>query len=190
MGVMSDTPEPWFPLQTRRLLLRPFREADLDDIHAYASVPEVSRFMEWGPNTPEDSRAFLDRALAQQSDWPRRHVGLAIERDGRVIGSIRLDLQGEKGPEADLGYTLARDQWRQGVATEAAAAMLDAAFATLGLHRVWATCDVENVGSFGVMEKLGMRREGHFRQDKLVRGAWRDSFLYAILAEEWAARAN
>jgi len=190
MDVMGEIPDPWFPLQTPRLTLREFRDADLDDIHAYASMPEVSRFMAWGPNTPEDSRAFLDRALGQQSDWPRRHVGLAIERDARVIGSIRLDLQGDENSEADLGYTLAQDQWRQGLATEAAMAVLEVAFGKLGLHRVWATCDVENVGSFGVMEKLGMRREAHFRQDKLIRGAWRDSFLYAILAEEWDGRAN
>jgi ribosomal-protein-alanine N-acetyltransferase len=190
MGVMTDKPARWFPLQTRRLLLRQFRDADLDDIHAYASMPEVSRFMAWGPNTPEDSRAFLDRARGQQSDWPRRHVGLAIERNGRVIGSIRLDLQNEEGTEADLGYTLAQDQWRQGVATEAATAVLDVAFGKLGLHRVWATCDIENTGSYAVMEKLGMRREAHFHQDKLIRGVWRDSFLYAILAQEWAARAH
>jgi [ribosomal protein S5]-alanine N-acetyltransferase len=185
---MTDDLKPWFPIRTERLLLREFRDIDLEDIHAYAAAPEVSRFMTWGPNTPEDSRAFLDRALAQQSDWPRAHVGLAVERDGRVIGSIRMDLQGDDGAEADLGYTLSADHWRQGLATEAATAMLGVAFGTLDLHRVWATCDVENFGSFGVMEKLGMRREAHFRQDKRVRGVWRDSYLYAILAEEWAAR--
>jgi RimJ/RimL family protein N-acetyltransferase len=185
---MTDDPKPWFPIRTARLLLREFREGDFDDIHAYACVPEVSRFMTWGPNTLEDTRAFLGRALTQQADWPRKHVGLAVERDGRVIGSIRMDLQGDDG-EADLGYTLSADHWGQGLASEAAAAMLEVAFGTLGLHRVGATCDVENTGSFGVMRKLGMRREAHFRQDKLVRGVWRDSYLYAILAEEWASRA-
>jgi [ribosomal protein S5]-alanine N-acetyltransferase len=180
---MTDNPKPWFPIRAARLLLREFRETDFDDIHAYAAVPEVSRFMVWGPNSPQDTRDFLARALAQQADWPRDHVGLAIERDGVVIGSIRLDLQGEE--TADLGYTLHRDHWRQGLATEAAAAMLEVAFGVLGLHRVWATCDVENTGSFGVMEKLGLRREAEFKQDKLIRGVWRDSYLYAILKDEW-----
>jgi RimJ/RimL family protein N-acetyltransferase len=55
------------------------------------------------------------------------------------------------------------------------------------VHRVWATCDVRNTGSFGVMEKLGMRREAHFQQDRFIRGAWHDSYLYAILAEECIA---
>jgi RimJ/RimL family protein N-acetyltransferase len=53
---MTDDPKPWFPIHTERLLLREFRESDLGDIHAYAAVPEVSRFMTWGPNTPDDSR--------------------------------------------------------------------------------------------------------------------------------------
>ena len=180
---MPQPDQPWFPIRTPRLVLREFREGDLADIHAYAEIAKVSQFMSWGPNTPEDSRGFLDRALTQQADWPRRKVGLAIERDGAVIGSIRIDLQADDG--ADIGYTLHADFWGQGLATEAASALFRVAFQTLGLHRVWATCDVENTGSYRVMEKLSMRREAEFRQDKLIRGEWRDSYLYAILADEW-----
>ena len=180
---MTATDQPWFPIRTERLLLREFRDADLADIQAYAEIPEVCRFMVWGPNTLQDSRAFLDRALAQQGTWPRKHVGLAIERDGVVIGSIRMDLQADA--DADIGYTFHQDHWGQGLATEASTALLNVAFGTVGLHRVWATCDVENAGSFGVMRKLGMRREAEFRQDRLIRGVWCDSYLYAILADEW-----
>jgi RimJ/RimL family protein N-acetyltransferase len=180
---MTSDPKPWFPIRTARLLLREHREEDFDDIHAYAAIPEVSCFMVWGPNTLEDTRKYLDLQIAQQQQWPRDHVGLIIERDGVAIGSIRMDLQGDE--TADLGYTLHRDHWRQGLATEASAAILQVAFGILGLHRVWATSDVENTGSFRVMEKLGMRREAQFRQDTLVRGAWRDNYLYAILADEW-----
>jgi ribosomal-protein-alanine N-acetyltransferase len=180
---MAQPDQPWFPIRTDRLVLREFREADLADIHAYAAIPEVCRFMAWGPNTAQDTRAFLDRALASQAEWPRQHVGLAVERDGVVVGSIRMDLQGDE--DADFGYTLHPDHWRQGLATEASAALLKVAFRTLGLHRVWATCDVANVASYSVMLKLGMRREAKFRRDKLIRGAWRDSYLYAIVADEW-----
>ncbi len=175
----------WFPVHTERLILREFRDEDFCDIHAYAAMPLVSRFMTWGPNTLEDSRAFLDRAIAQQSVWPRKHVGLAVEHKGAVIGSIRLDLKDEDDADADLGYTLSQDFWRQGLATEASAALLNIAFGRLSLHRVWATCDVRNEGSFRVMEKLGMRREGHFLKDRFIRGVWQDSYFYAILADEW-----
>jgi len=68
---------------------------------------------------------------------------------------------------------------------EAARAVLDTAFREVGLHRVWATCDPRNRASYRVMEKLGVRREAHFRQDVMEKGEWRDSYLYAILREEW-----
>lgn len=55
----------------------------------------------------------------------------------------------------------------------------------LKLHRIWATCDINNVASAGVMEKIGMQREGHFRQDMFLRGEWRDSYLYALLEDEF-----
>jgi len=184
---MTDDPEPWFPLTTERLLLREFREGDFDDVHAYASLPEVCRFMEWGPNTPELSVAFMDRKWAEQAQWPREAVNLAIEHlaDGRVIGSIRLTVSDPANQTGEFGYTLHSGYWRRGYATEASRAVIEAGFRTLGLRRLWADCDPENVGSWGVMEKLGMRREAHHRGNKLIKGEWRDSYVYAILADEW-----
>jgi len=177
----------WFPLETDRLLLREFRPDDEQAIHAYASDPEVVRLMIWGPNTPEMTKAFLAAALKEQEQWPRPFVSLAIElkSDRRVIGSIGLRIKDEKNRAADIGYVLARAYWRQGYMLEAARAILDAAFRKLDLHRVWATCDVRNRASYRVMEKLGMRREAHFRKNAFEKGEWRDTYLYAILAEEW-----
>jgi RimJ/RimL family protein N-acetyltransferase len=186
---MTDDPQkPWFPIRTRRLLLREFREDDFDDVHAYAEDPLVSRYMDWGPNTPEMTRQFFDRVLAEQQPWPRPQVSLAVELadEGRVIGSARMALQGQG--DADLGYSYHSAYWRQGYGYEVAEALVETAFGALALHRVWATCDVRNRGSFGIMEKLGMRREGTFRKDVKVRDGWRDTHFYALLAEEWASR--
>jgi len=184
---MFEDLKPWFPLTTERLLLREFTHGDLDDIHDYAADPEVARFMEWGPNTREETEAYLARTLAAQEAWPRPDVNLAAERraDGRVIGSIRLAVTDAANLTGDLGYSFRRDCWRQGYTTEAARALVEVAFRTLGLHRLWAECDVDNRGSWGVMEKLGMRREALIRQGKLIKGAWRDRRQYAILADEW-----
>jgi [ribosomal protein S5]-alanine N-acetyltransferase len=178
---------PWFPIETERLLLREFRAADEADIHAYACDPEVVRLMIWGPNTPEQTRAFLHNALKAQEQWPRPFVELAIELkdERRMIGSIGLRVKDEANRAADIGYVLVRDCWGCGYMTEAARAILDAAFRELKLHRVWATCDPRNRASFRVMEKLDMRREAHLIKDVLEKGEWRDSYLYAILAEEW-----
>jgi RimJ/RimL family protein N-acetyltransferase len=184
---MADDLEPWFPLRTERLLLREFHKADLDGVHAYAADPKVARFMDWGPNTREQSVEFMDRKLAEQAQWPRDEVTLAIEHisDGGVIGSIRLAINDRPNQTGDFGYSLNSAYWRQGYATEAARAIVDVGFRTLGLHRIWAECDVENLGSWGVMEKLGMRREAVIRDGKFVKGEWRDRHLYAILADEW-----
>jgi ribosomal-protein-alanine N-acetyltransferase len=183
---MTDDATRWFPLTTERLVLREFRESDFDDVHAYASLPEVCRFMIWGPNAVADTRAFMDRNLAAQADWPRDAVSLAIEHlaDGHVIGSIRLSVSDRDNLTGDFGYTLHSGYWRQGYATEASRAVIEVGFKTLGLHRIWADCDPDNVGSWGVMEKLGMRREAHYREDKLIKGEWRDSYLYALLELE------
>ncbi len=188
---MTTQPEPptWHPVRTERLLLRDFRPTDLDAIHAYASDPEVARYMEWGPNTLEDTHFFLNRVLANQAAWPRLDFGLAIElaETSVVIGSINLRLRDGANRAAEVGYCLHRDYWRRGITHEAARALIDIAFKTLGLHRVIATCDARNTGSFSVMEKLGMRREGLMLQDQEIKGAWRDTLLYAVLAEAWLA---
>ena len=183
--------KPWLPLTTPRLILREFREGDLDAIHAYGADPEVSRFMVWGPNTPEDTRAFLDRVLDAQAVWPRPAVAAAVElaATGRLIGAVELRVIDAENRGGEFGYTFARDAWGQGYGPEAASALLRQGFEALGLHRIRATCDVRNRKSWRAMEKLGLRREARFRKDVRVKGRWRDTYLYAMLKEEWRARA-
>jgi ribosomal-protein-alanine N-acetyltransferase len=185
-------PEPWLPLKTERLILRPFREADYDDVHEYASDPRVTRFMTWGPNTPEISRKFLDIALAEQQVWPRAVVNMAAEvaSERKMIGSVRFAVIDASTRTADFGYSLHRAYWNQGYATEAAGALVRHAFEVLGVRRVYATCDVRNTGSWRVMEKLGMRREARFHKDVRSRRGWRDTYLYAVLADEWAENSR
>lgn len=179
---------PWFPIRTRRLRLREFRAEDLADVHAYASDPQTVRFMDWGPNTPQVSRERLDLLLSAQAVWPRPEVNLAVELvdQERVIGSIRLSLDGAGG--ADFGYAYGSPYWRHGYGHEAALALLSAGFDVVRLHRIWATCDTRNAGSLALLEKLGLRREGTFRKDRRVRDGWRNTHLYALLDEEWFQR--
>jgi len=186
---MTTPPSNWFPIRTERLLLRDFRDSDFDAVHDYAADAEVSRFMPWGPNSPEDTHVFLGRALAAQTDWPRLDFNLAIEltETGAAIGSVSLHLNDAANRTVEIGYCINRSHWRRRIVTEAARAMIAAAFGPVGAHRVIATCDVRNVGSFGVMEAVGMRREGRFLRDRMIKGDWRDTYLYALLADEWRA---
>ena len=177
----------WLPLQTERLLLRESRAEDEDGIYPYGSDPEVVRFADWGPCDISTIRANLQRRLKEQETWPRSSVQAAVElvSERALIGIMRLTIVDEANRTADFGFTFNRFYWNKGYATEGAQALLRVAFSHLNLHRVWATCDVRNRASWRVMEKLGMRREGEFKKDLFQKGEWRDSYLYAILAEEW-----
>jgi RimJ/RimL family protein N-acetyltransferase len=174
-------------LESERLVLREFREEDLKAIHRYASDPEVVRFMPWGPNTEEDTAGFLRRAIEYQSKDPRTHYEIAItlKEGGHLIGGCGIRASNLELREGDFGYCLNRDHWGRGYATETALRLLRYGFEDLKLHRLYATCDPENIGSRRVLEKIGMRREGHLRENVRVRGRWRDSLLYAILDKEW-----
>jgi len=186
---MTTSPEsPWFPIRTERLLLREFRADDCDDVHAYAADLDTVRFMDWGPNTLEATRERVDLMLTEQSAWPRAEVNLAVEliEQSRLIGATRLSLDGRGG--ADVGYCYGGAYWRKGYGYEAAMTVVTVGFETLRLHRVWATCDVRNGGSIAILEKLGMRREGTLSKNQQVRDGWRDTYIYALLDEEWAAR--
>ena len=184
--------KPWLPLETPRLILREFRESDFDAVHAYGSDPEVARFMVWGPNTPEETRAFLDRALEDLRHWPRPSVNAAVvlADSGRLIGSAELRVKDPENLTGEFGYCFHRDAWGQGYGPEAALALIRQGFDEMGLHRITATCDVRNRKSWRVMEKLGMRREATFRKDVRVKRRWRDTYLYAMLREEWRARGS
>jgi RimJ/RimL family protein N-acetyltransferase len=173
-------------LTTRRLLLREFREGDRDEVHAYASDPEVSRFADWGPNTVEETAGFLRFAVGTARDVPRLHYALAmVERaGGAVVGSVALSVTSFEHRRAETGYVVAPSRWGRGFATEAAREVVRFGFERLGLHRISATCDPANPGSAAVLRKIGLTQEGYLREHFLIRGEWRDRLLFAILQGE------
>lgn len=170
---------------TDRLLLRAFRHDDWPDVHAYGSDPEVVRFMDWGPNRIEQSRHHVNRSVAMAGVSPRLTFPYAVERlaDGRVIGSAELSMTSLDHRRAEMGYVFARDAWGRGYATEAAGALVAYGFDKLGLHRIAATCDPDNVGSARVLRKIGMLPEGRMRAYFLIRGEWRDRLMFAAVRD-------
>jgi len=174
-------------LESERLILREFTERDFDAVHRYGSDPEVSRFMPWGPNTKEDTAGFLRRAIAKQIQEPRTQYELAVtlKDTGHLIGGCGVRAVNMERGEGNIGYCLNQDHWGQGYATEAARRLLRHGFQELKFHRIFATCDPENIGSKRVLEKIGMRQEGHLRENERMRGKWRDTLVYAILDREW-----
>lgn len=179
-------------LTGKRLILRELQPQDLPAVHAYGSHLEGVRYQPWGPNSPEDSRAFLRHVLAEAAARPRRNYTLAVEllEDSHVAGTVSLTVRDAQHAQAELGYFLHPDLWGNGYATEAARLILGFAFSELALHRVFATVDPRNLASVRVLEKLGMTLEGRMRENMLLRDGWRDSLLYSLLIQEWAALSS
>ncbi|MCI0439420.1 MAG: GNAT family N-acetyltransferase [Chloroflexi bacterium] len=179
-------------LTTDRLALREFVEGDWQAVHEYASDPEVCRFMVWGPNTEEQTRSFIARMVELRQERPRASFELAIElrEEGRLIGACGIRARPPEKRQGDIGYVLNSSYWGKGYATEAARALLAFGFERLGLRRIIATCATDNIASARVLEKVGMRREAHFREDVWLRDHWRDTYQYAILDHEWRRLAS
>jgi RimJ/RimL family protein N-acetyltransferase len=144
-------------LTTERLLLRGFQQADLEPLTAMNADPAVMRYL-GGARTPESSAASVEQCRRQ---WDQRGFGrLAIEdRDsGEFVGWVTLEpVEHDRyADDIEIGWRLTRRRWGQGLATEAATALLNWAFASLPVDRVLAIADVGNDPSVSVMRKLGM----------------------------------
>ncbi|MEU8227779.1 GNAT family protein [Kribbella sp. NPDC048915] len=173
-------------LRTDRLRLRPFAEADGDDLYAMHSDTFVMRYWDAPPWAgPERVERFLAgcRQMAEEGTGAR----LAVERDGAFLGWCSLTQWNPAYRSASLGYCYNEKAWGHGYATEAARAVLTWAFDTLDLNRVQAEADTRNIASARVLEKLGFQREGTLREDCVVNGDVSDSWVYGLLRREWPA---
>jgi RimJ/RimL family protein N-acetyltransferase len=185
---MADTR--FIRLSSKRLVLRRVRDADLSTFCRYRSDPEVARFQDWTEFPEEAGRRFF----AEQAEL---HPGVAgawfqmmIENaeTGELIGDCGLKSMGDDPRQVVIGYTLAPIHQGKGYATEAITRLLDYIFTDLGKHRVTAMADTRNTRSVRLMERVGMRREGHFIQNNWFKGAWADEYLYAVLEHDWSSK--
>jgi len=177
-------------LTTARLRLRPFRNDDWRQVHIYASDPKISRFQGWGPNSERDTKEFVKKCISETKDPSKAIYYFSISRmqDDQHIGGCIFS-QDERDPQsASIGYTVAQAEWNKGYASEAAAAVLKFGFEELRLSRIKANCDADNVGSWKVMEKLGMHLDNVIKHAKFSKGVWRDWYEYSITAEEWQGK--
>jgi RimJ/RimL family protein N-acetyltransferase len=188
---MSLEPVVFTNIETARLQLRRFAEADLSAFIAYRNDPDVARYQSWEGISEAEAVAFVREQQTAPAGEPGEGLQIAIERkdSGRMIGDCFFKVMEDDPRQAEIGYTLAREAQGHGFATEAVAALLTWAFPTFDLHRIVAIVDVKNTASVALLERLGLRREAHFRQNIWFKGAWGDEYLYAILRDEWLTGA-
>ena len=180
---------PEYPIETERLLLRPYREADIDALHDIQSRPEVVRYLYWEPRTREQVETVI-RESSDQIDGEGGALTLAIQPRGSdaMVGDVVLMYHSEVHRQGEIGYVLHPDHQGHGYATEAAREMLRLGFEQLDLHRIAGRLEARNSASAAVLERLGMRLEGHLRENEWVKGEWQSEMDYAILEREWRAQ--
>ena len=174
-------------IESERLILRRFRDSDLAPFVAYRNDPEVARYQSWDSIDEREARAFVREMGSAQPGVPGEWFQFAIEskETGGLIGDCALQVDGQEPYRAEIGFTLAREHQGRGFASEAVSRLLDYAFGVLGLHRVVAIADCRNESSWTLLERIGMRREGHFLDSVWFKGEWSDEYLYAVLKDEW-----
>lgn len=176
-------------IETERLVLRELDKGDFSSIHSYASDPEVTKYQPWGPNSEADTQMFLNQVIKYQLDNPRYNYEIAVvgKEDNKLIGACGIHLSDPNNRGGWIGYCYNQEYWGSGYATESAKAIIKFGFERLNLHRIFATCDPDNIGSVRVLGKIGMIKEGCLRENKYQKGQWRDSFVYSILEQEYRA---
>lgn len=174
-------------IATERLALRDFTDADWPVVLAYQLDPRYLRYYPWTDRTESEVRAFVQMQIDLQAKQPRREFQLAITlpNGGRLIGNCGLRRKPQNEWEADIGYELDPEYWGQGFTTEAARAMVDLGFREFKLHRISAWCIADNIASAHVLEKVGLRQEGRFRENEYFKGRWWDTLLFGLLEDEW-----
>ena len=177
-------------LRTVRLILRPFTKNDIEDVLEYTQDPEWARYQVNIPTIPF-SREVAEELITMFSN-PSDSQGIlqmfAVVLRGKVIGEICLNQHEEdrRNDRFEITYSLSRQHWGKGLTTEGTRAVMNWAFRTHGsLNRMYAWCDPRNVGSWRVMEKLDMHREGLLRCHLKWNGEYRDALYYGILRSEW-----
>ena len=178
-------------LETRRLLIRRLTMRDANDIFDYSRDPQVARHVLWEAHRSiGESKAYLRFMLRKYRLMDAASWGIELKREHKIVGTIGYMWIQTENACAEVGYSLARSCWNQGIMTEALQEVLRYSFEDLHLNRVEAMHEVDNPASGAVMRKCGMRLEGTQRQKLYNKGRYVDVDIYAILKKDYASRRS
>jgi ribosomal-protein-alanine N-acetyltransferase len=173
-------------LQTHRLILRPFEIADARDVQRLAGDHAIADTTLNIPHPYEDGMAeqWISTHQPQFDAGDLANFAIALRATGELVGAIGLVIN-RRFDRAELGYWIGRPYWSHGYCTEAGHAVLRYGFTELNLNRIHAYHLSRNPASGRVMEKLGMTREGLFRQHAKKWGRYEDIIEYGLVRQDW-----
>ena len=174
-------------LNTDRLFLRTMNMNDAEAILAYRSDAFENRYQGWIPKKIEDVYDFINNRITTEvnvaNTW---HQMVVINREHKkLIGDIGIHFMDEENKQVELGFTLDKKYQGNGFATESVKQVIEYLFNTLNKYRIIASIDPRNSSSLKLVERLGFRKEAHFRKSILIEGEWVDDLIYALLSEDW-----
>jgi ribosomal-protein-alanine N-acetyltransferase len=176
-----------FILESKCILLRNLKETDLSDFLNYRSRAEVAMYQYWDPIDEKGAKEYIstykDSVPGKPGEWLQ--LGIILKNENKLIGDIAIKQDKDEPRNGEVGLSLSPDYWHKGYAIESVILLLDYYFKEMGLHRVIGITDTRNHNAFKLLERLHMRREGHFVENVWFKGEWGDEYSYAILKEEW-----
>jgi len=168
---------------THRLEISRMTAADAAGVYAYRCLPEVRRFQSFEPRSPADVEQFIagTQSIEFGDPGPWCQLAIRLRGEGLLIGDLGVRVTEEDPRQVEIGFTLAPAHQGCGYATEAVSCLIGHLLGPLGKHRVFASADPRNARSLALLERVGMRREAHFRESLWFKGEWVDDVVYAIL---------
>ncbi|MGG3466299.1 GNAT family protein [Neobacillus pocheonensis] len=176
--------------RSSRLLLRQFSQQDVDSFYLYRSSPEVAKFQSWENYQYHDAEIFVRKQSQSVPNQPGTwfQFAIALAETNQLIGDCALHTLLAEPRIVEIGFTLAEEHQGKGYASEAVRVLLNYVFNDLRKHKVIAFTDVRNEKSIRLLERVGMRREGHLLENYMSKGLWVDEYQYALLESEWKNR--
>jgi RimJ/RimL family protein N-acetyltransferase len=182
----------YLELHTERLLLRPIKPDDAVALFTYRSDTIINQYQGWIPTTIDDVVDFIKNRIAPVINLADTWYQLVIikKETSEIIGDIGIHFLDPGTKQVEIGCTLDKNQHGKGYATEALNVLMNYLFHELDKHRIVTSIDPKNLKSIGLVERLGFRKEAHFKESILIRGEWADDLVYAILKDEWMSRVR
>lgn len=173
-------------LETSRLLIRPILPKDASALYRYRKDIDSNRYQSWIPKTLEEAMLFI-KNTSSLINTPNTWFQLVVleKKSNVLIGDIGLHFFDENNKQVEVGCTLDKHFQGNGFATEALFKILDLLFNDFSKHRITASVDPDNLSSIKLLERLGFRKEAHFKKSLCMDGKWIDDVIYAILEEEY-----
>ncbi len=172
-------------LETERLIIRPIKLDDKNEIFEYRSDAETNKYQGWIPKTIDDVETFLGKISKQINEPETWFQFVLIEKETqKVVGDLGIHFFGKENKQVEIGCTLNKVFQNKGYATESVKKVIDYLFKELNKHRIITSIDPDNENSIRLVERIGFRKEAHFIESLFINGKWVDDLIYALIEKD------